>query len=104
MLLCPVDQVTGSSFGHLHDEVIYMAPDFAGPQKEFISVMLQLLRGEITTDTCDCLATSARTPVGEVCGCSGNGKGCPNWNLLLGCLVQQLCESRQHPPILYPWQ
>lgn len=50
-LLRSVDEVAGSSFGHLHDEVVYVAPDFTGPQKELISVMFQLLHGEVKMDT-----------------------------------------------------
>lgn len=68
MLLRSVDTVTGSSFGHLHDKVINVAPDFNSPQKELISVTLQLLHGGIKMDTCDYLATSVRAPIDEVCG------------------------------------
>lgn len=47
MVLCSVDKVASSSFGHLHDQIIHVAPEFASPQKEFISVMVQLLHGEV---------------------------------------------------------
>lgn len=63
--------------------------------------MLQLLHGEIKMDTYVHLATGVPVPIAEVCGCSGNLNGCPNCNLLLGCLGQQLHESWQHLPILF---
>lgn len=47
MALSSVDQVTSSPFGHLHDQLIYVAPELTGPQKELISVPLQLLHGEM---------------------------------------------------------
>lgn len=88
MLLCSVDKVTGSAFGHLHDEVVYVASDLTGPQKELISVRLQLLHGEMKMDTY--LATSLQVPMDEACGCSGKGNDCPHCHLLLGCPVRQL--------------
>lgn len=40
MILRSVDKVQCSSFGHLHDQVIYVVPDFGSPQKQLIPVML----------------------------------------------------------------